>query len=75
MSVIPVITITQTQLMRSIHRIRHEHGTKWEPVDGCGCDQWAERVWDQLPIERLAMLAEDEARDAEAEAKFLKPIR
>ena len=68
----PIITITLDQLTRTIHRVRHEHGDKWEPVSGCGCDQWAQQVWDLLPIERVAM--QDE-RDAEAEAEFLKPIK
>lgn len=72
MTTIPVITITQEQLMRAIHRVRHEHGDKWEPTPDCGCAHWAGAVWDRLPIERAAM--EDE-RDADAEREFLKPIK
>lgn len=37
------------RLVRSAHRMRHEHGHLWEPVDGCGCSEWIDRLlanWD-----------------------------
>jgi hypothetical protein len=40
------------RLVRSVHRMRHEHGTLWEPVAGCGCEEWVDQLlanWDDEP--------------------------
>lgn len=60
-------TITINQLIRALHRIRHEHGALWDPAEGCGCKEYAQLVWDHI--------TDHDQRDAEAEREFLKPIR
>jgi hypothetical protein len=41
------------RLYRAAHRMRHEQGHLWEPVPGCGCEEW---------IDRLLAEYDDEAR-------------
>jgi hypothetical protein len=33
-----------TRLYRAAHRMRHEQGHLWEPVPGCGCEEWIDRL-------------------------------
>jgi hypothetical protein len=32
------------RLVRAAHRMRHEQGHLWEPVPGCGCAEWIDRL-------------------------------
>ena len=45
--------VTTASLTTAFHRILHQHGDLWEPTDGCGCDQWAEALWQGLPDSKV----------------------
>lgn len=48
-----------TRLVRAAHRMRHEQGHLWEPVPGCGCEEWIDRLLHEYDDEPRAVIESD----------------